>query len=574
MDTRQHCNKKTRDGYIIYIIVNSIEKVAMKSKSTTTSSLLLWLSLVRSVGAATFVPAAINNKNNKAALMIHVQPNTAAIITTATCTTKSSTQLNSVPNPFDTLTSGLASICRLPKGVTAMEITPTPDGELDVMPKFQRLYDIENSLDCRVVREYLTELDATVEQVIPSSANARVFTDPSHPNALPMGTEVPRLEVEESNGMSKTLSGKDEIVAYLEELQQTQASISKAQDQQEEDQGEEEKEKEAIDATIEELKDIALHAWNAVGNVLATGFRIGRGREVAAPALADLNSQTVPRPQKPLVLYNYEGNQFCRLVREVLTELDIPWEMRSAGKQSPRRQELAYITGGSSQCPYLIDPNTGVDMAESKDMVEYLYKTYARWTPPNELLEWASHTILPLAKPLFQFLTPLQAGSSGEDTDAYEAGITNAMDEIDQETQQYPITVYTYDWSPFSQETKALLKRLDISFHEISLGREWIPGLIKEGGSEKRAALLEMTGQSSLPHIFIGGQSIGGLFSGTPGLIPVLKEGKLSIMVESANEIFNKRNVPGGTKTTTKATTPAPATVEKEQEEEVVGAFE
>jgi glutaredoxin len=343
---------------------------------------------------------------------------------------------------------------------------------------------------------------------------------------------------------------------------------------------EEETEKEAVDATIEELKDIALNVWNTIGNVLATGFRIGRGREVAAPALADLkNSQqqqqtvVVPRPQKPLVLYNYEGNQFCRLVREVLTELDIPWEMRSAGKQSPRRQELAYITGGSSQCPYLIDPNTGVDMAESKDIVEYLYKTYARWTPPNELLEWASDTILPLAKPLFQFLTPLQAGSSGEDRDAYEAGITNAMDEIDQETQQHPVVVYTYDWSPFSQETKALLQRLDISFHEISLGREWIPGLIKEGGSEKRAALLEMTGQSSLPHIFIGGQSIGGLFSGTPGLIPALKEGKLSIMVESANEVFNKRNVLiGGTRTTKKTTTPA--AMEKEKEEEVVGAFE
>jgi hypothetical protein len=42
-----------------------------------------------------------------------------------------------------------------------------------------------------------------------------------------------------------------------------------------------------------------------------------------------------------------------------MAELDLVYELRSAGKQSPRREELASITGGSSQCPFLIDPNTG-----------------------------------------------------------------------------------------------------------------------------------------------------------------------------------------------------------------------
>jgi hypothetical protein len=43
-----------------------------------------------------------------------------------------------------------------------------------------------------------------------------------------------------------------------------------------------------------------------------------------------------------------------------------------------------------------------------------------------------------------------------------------------------------------------------------------------------------MTGQSSLPHIFIGGKSIGGLFSGTPGLVSALEQGKLLNMVTEA----------------------------------------
>jgi glutaredoxin len=54
-----------------------------------------------------------------------------------------------------------------------------------------------------------------------------------------------------------------------------------------------------------------------------------------------------------------------------------------------------------------------------------------------------------------------------------------------------------------------LLDRLNVKYKEISLGKESIPGLINQGGAQKRAALLSMTGQSSLPHIFVGGKWIG-----------------------------------------------------------------
>lgn len=77
-----------------------------------------------------------------------------------------------------------------------------------------------------------------------------------------------------------------------------------------------------------------------------------------------------------------------------------------------------------------------------------------------------------------------------------------------------------------------MLKSVGISFKEVSLGKEWIPGLIN--APAKRAALLEMTGQSSLPHVFVGGTSIGGLYSGNPGLLPALEEGAFLDMVEEA----------------------------------------
>ena len=86
-----------------------------------------------------------------------------------------------------------------------------------------------------------------------------------------------------------------------------------------------------------------------------------------------------------------------------------------------------------------------------------------------------------------------------------------------------------YEQSPFYTEVVAVLK-------SVSLGREWIPGLIDKPA--KRAALLEMAGQLSLPHLFVGGTSVEGLFSGTPGLVPSLDRGKFVGMVEEAERSY------------------------------------
>lgn len=218
----------------------------------------------------------------------------------------------------------------------------------------------------------------------------------------------------------------------------------------------------------------------------------------------------------------------------MLTELDIVYELRSAGKKSPRRAELASISGGSTQCPFLIDPNTGTQMPESADIIRYLYKSYALWTPPNEALGDLSKIITPLLKPLYKMLAPLQAGSYKEDKTAYEKDVADAVSELRSETLSESVVVYTYSLSPFCSEAIALLDNLGVQYKEISLGKEWVPGLIAKGGSVKRVALGEMTGQTSLPHIFIGGKSIGGLFSGTPGLVPGLEQGVLLDLVANA----------------------------------------
>ena len=103
-----------------------------------------------------------------------------------------------------------------------------------------------------------------------------------------------------------------------------------------------------------------------VGSVAASGMRFGHG-EHYRPARA---------PEQPLELYSYEGSPFCRLVREALCELALPYHLRNVAHGSSRRAAFT-ARAGKMMVPYLIDPNGDVAMFESADIIAYLRRTYA-----------------------------------------------------------------------------------------------------------------------------------------------------------------------------------------------------
>lgn len=88
-----------------------------------------------------------------------------------------------------------------------------------------------------------------------------------------------------------------------------------------------------------------------------------------------------------------------------------------------------------------------------------------------------------------------------------------------------PCVVYTYKLSPFSTEAIAVLEAAGAKYEEREVGLEWF--LLGPRASVLRSELLSLTGQSSMPHIFIGGEHIGGLSSGTPGLSALVESGEL-----------------------------------------------
>ncbi|MGD8824038.1 MAG: glutathione S-transferase N-terminal domain-containing protein [Myxococcales bacterium] len=101
-------------------------------------------------------------------------------------------------------------------------------------------------------------------------------------------------------------------------------------------------------------------------SMMASGFRPRQGGRAVPSRL----------PEQLLVLYSYEGSPFCRIVREALCELELPYRLRNVPRNSPDRAGFVALSG-KMQVPYLVDSNTGVQMFESADIRRYLYETYA-----------------------------------------------------------------------------------------------------------------------------------------------------------------------------------------------------
>jgi len=214
------------------------------------------------------------------------------------------------------------------------------------------LYEYEDCPYCRLVRETLTELDLDA-QIYPCPKGGTRF----RPRVKVLGGkyQFPFL-VDPNTG--RQLYESADIVAYLRETYAGRSSSPPVWDR----------------------------PVKVATSTLATILR-GRHGWRARPSQA---------PAKPLELFSFEASPFSRLVREALSELELPYVLRNTGKgrwtdmgpasvrdrwhQAPKdtgrnRKVLAERTG-QVQVPYLIDPNTGIEMFESAEILRYLETTY------------------------------------------------------------------------------------------------------------------------------------------------------------------------------------------------------
>ncbi len=107
-----------------------------------------------------------------------------------------------------------------------------------------------------------------------------------------------------------------------------------------------------------------------LGGFLASGVRLAAGTVVG---------RLGPRPELPMVLWDFERCPFSRAVRESLSSLDIDAEIRPCPKGGVRfRSEL-----NGEGVPRLLDPNTGERISGSRAIITYLHKRYGVGRPPR-----------------------------------------------------------------------------------------------------------------------------------------------------------------------------------------------
>ena len=109
------------------------------------------------------------------------------------------------------------------------------------------------------------------------------------------------------------------------------------------------------------------------------GPRSGRDREldvgIGVPSESGTRALASRQPAKPLELWSFEASPFCRIAREALSELELPYVLHNVGKDGAGRPDFV-ARSGKMMVPYLVDPNTGREMFESAEIRRYLNETY------------------------------------------------------------------------------------------------------------------------------------------------------------------------------------------------------
>ncbi|KAG7345588.1 iron hydrogenase [Nitzschia inconspicua] len=199
-------------------------------------------------------------------------------------------------------------------------------------------------------------------------------------------------------------------------------------------------------------------------------------------AIRDSSSvlQNAPRPQQPLVLYEYDASPYCKRVRETINLLDLTVEYRPCpGARQGKFSEELFQKTGRRTVPYLFDPNTNVGLFESSDQIEYLLTTYG---PPKE--DFDRKALWPITFEAFSLFTATQV--------AILLGIPGGKRQPNarQDNEEMkPLELWGYETSPFVRPVREKLASLCLPHIMVSCAR----------GSANRDKMVEKMGRFQVP---------------------------------------------------------------------------
>ncbi|XP_055828289.1 glutaredoxin [Solanum dulcamara] len=103
-----------------------------------------------------------------------------------------------------------------------------------------------------------------------------------------------------------------------------------------------------------------------------------------------------------------------------------------------------------------------------------------------------------------------------------------ALPKAQQIVSSNPVVVFSKTYCGYCTRVKQLLSQLGATFKVIELDKE-------SDGDEVQQALLEWTGQRTVPNVFIGGEHVGGCDS----VLEKHQQGKLLPMLKDAAAVPN-----------------------------------
>ncbi|KAJ3681555.1 hypothetical protein LUZ60_016044 [Juncus effusus] len=232
--------------------------------------------------------------------------------------------------------------------------------------------------------------------------------------------------------------------------------------------------------------------FDIIGASLALPFRLGTGALCLGYSVSFVSQDSIPstqyamsiagikmketsklgpRPEKPIEIYDFESCPFCRKVREIVSVLDLDVLFYPCPRNGPNFRSKVLQMGGKQQFPYMVDPNTGVAMYESDDIIRYLVDKYGDGTVPPMLS--------------LGLLTTLTAGLAMIGRMGRGSSYTKSK------LPPLPLELWAYEASPFCKIVREVLVELELPHLLHSTAR----------GSPKRQMLFEKVGRFQAPFL-------------------------------------------------------------------------
>ncbi|WP_049924556.1 glutaredoxin family protein [Halopiger djelfimassiliensis] len=82
-----------------------------------------------------------------------------------------------------------------------------------------------------------------------------------------------------------------------------------------------------------------------------------------------------PSADRPITFYRLQGCPYCERVTRLLNEYDLEYQSRFVEPMHSKRDVVKRVAGVRT-VPVIVDDNTGITMAESANIVDYLESTY------------------------------------------------------------------------------------------------------------------------------------------------------------------------------------------------------